>query len=74
MQAIPTATSAGPVQFLAIKRVYETLVSAAWFYDTTETRQDLSDLIMRRYRKGFTSEAELLLACEELAKERYSQV
>ncbi|UVC07708.1 hypothetical protein IHQ71_21310 [Rhizobium sp. TH2] len=72
MQAIPTGTSADPVQFLAIKRVYETLVSSDWFYDTEDTRQDLSDLIMRQYRRGYTNEADLLLACATPAKERYS--
>jgi hypothetical protein len=73
MQAIPRATSADPVQFQAIKRVYEILISADWFYDTAETRQDLSDLIMRQYRKGYTSADELLSACEAPARERYSR-
>jgi hypothetical protein len=73
MQAIPTATSADPAQFQAIKRVYQTLVSSEWFYDTDETRQDLSDLIMRQYRKGFANEGDLLLACESTSRDRYSR-
>jgi len=52
MRATPLATSIDPVQFLSIKQVYDTLVSADWFYDTEETRQDLADFIMRQYRKG----------------------
>lgn len=73
MQAIPRETSINPVQFQSIKAVYEALVSADWFYDTEETRQDLSDLIMRQYRRGFASEGELLLACEAPARERYAK-
>jgi hypothetical protein len=72
MQAIPLITSIDPVKFRTIKRVYETLLSADWFYDTDETRQDLSDFVMRQYRKGYTDEADLLVACESVARQRYS--
>jgi hypothetical protein len=73
MQVIPLATSVGPMQFQMIKDVYESLVRSDWFYDTDETRQDLSDLIMRQYRKGHATADELLAACEPKAIERYSR-
>jgi len=73
MQAIPRETSANPAQFQIIKTVYETLVSADWFYDTDESRQDISDLVMRQYRKGYTEFSDLLAACEPTARERYSR-
>jgi hypothetical protein len=73
MQAIPLATSIDPVQFRTIKRVYEVLVSAEWFNDTEENRRYLSDLVMRQYRKGRNDEADLFVACESIARERYSR-
>ncbi|UVC12389.1 hypothetical protein IHQ71_30770 (plasmid) [Rhizobium sp. TH2] len=73
MHATPLATSIDPVQFQSIKHVYGTLISADWFYDTEETRQDLADLIMRQYRMGHVGADELLSACEAGARERYSK-
>jgi hypothetical protein len=73
MQVIPRETSINPVQFRNIKAAYEALTSAAWFNDTEETRQDLSDLIMRQYRKGYTDTSALLAVCEAVARERYSR-
>ncbi|UVC12487.1 hypothetical protein IHQ71_30030 (plasmid) [Rhizobium sp. TH2] len=73
MQAISRETSANQAQFQIIKTVYEALSSADWFYDTDESRQDISDLVMRRYRQGYTEAAGLLAACEPTVRERYSR-
>jgi flavodoxin len=73
MRATPLATNINPVQFQSIKQVYDTLISADWFYDTEETRQDLADFIMRQYRKGYVGADKLLSVCESGARERYSE-
>jgi hypothetical protein len=46
MQAIPPRDECRPSAVQMIEDVYESLVRSEWFYDTDETRQDLSDLIM----------------------------
>jgi hypothetical protein len=74
MHVNPETTGIGPLQFQAIKQVYETLIAADWFYDSEDTRQDLADLIMRQFRKGHTIPVELLSACEAMALERYSEL
>jgi hypothetical protein len=62
-----------PSQFDALKGVFDAIVAEPWFHNTEDSRQDISDLVMRQFRLGVTEPAALLHACSTIARERYSR-
>lgn len=65
-------TNIMPSQFEALQQVYDAIVGEPWFYNTEESRHDVSDLVMRQFRLGITEPTALFRVCSAVARERYS--
>jgi len=62
-----------PHEAALIQRVYDEIVQQSWFNRNAITERELLKLILRAHALDPKSEAEMLLACREAARDRFAK-
>lgn len=59
-----------PHRFSAVKEVVDKIISAPWFYDSEETRNDCYEMVFMLFRQGATDLEDLTRQSMKVAQNR----
>jgi len=62
-----------PTQIHEMQGVFDTIVAQPWFYDTEDSRQEVSNIVMHNFRLGHVHEDDLLRVCLKISRQRLSK-
>lgn len=63
-----------PHEAILIQRVYDGIAQEPWFNRNAVTERELLKLILSNFTGDCQDEASLLLACRDVARERFSRL